>query len=75
MELLYLPPLDFTVVELQDFKNIFFPEHLSMTASNITLKQSISAQLKISLQIKISVPFIFVQQLNSYVHTLINFMH
>ena len=33
--LLILPPLDFTAVELQEIKNIFFPEHFSMTTSNV----------------------------------------
>ena len=40
MMLLFLPPLDFTAVELSDFKKIFFPEHLLMTTSNETINFS-----------------------------------
>ena len=47
MVVLFLPQLDFTEVELWDFINIFFPEHFSMTTSNNTLNQSISAQNQI----------------------------
>ena len=75
LALLILPPLDFTAVELQEIKNIFFPEHFSMTTSNITLEKSILVQPKISHRLKISVPFHFVKQLNLYVHKLINFTH
>ena len=41
MAFLFLPQLDFTAVQLQDFTNIVFPEHLLMTMPTNTLKQSI----------------------------------
>ena len=64
LALLILRPLHFIAVELQEIKNIFFPEHFSMSTSNITLEKSILVQPKISHRLKISVPFHFLKQLN-----------
>ena len=74
LALLILRPLHFIAVELQEIKNIFFAEHFSMTTSNSTLEQSILVQPKISPRLKF-LSFIFVKQLNLYVHKLINFTH
>ena len=67
MVLVFLPPLDFTAVELSGFKKIFFPEHLLIITSNETM--NFSAPLNFGKFLALY----FVQQLNLYVHTLTHF--